>query len=673
MTPEEQFDQAVKSYSQGNLGQAEKLLLDLDRHVPGHPEVQHLLGVIDFQSGRLAAAAQRLKEASRSKPDAPEVHDLLGVVLRRQGRNDAAIRSFRKALKVDRDFASAHYNLGNAYRDEKLFPDAAAHYGHAARLDPANANAAYNLGQCLFNLTRYEQAATAFGEAVKRAPQDAEAHVGLARTQMRLDNHAAAAAALSRARELAPDNVEILTLLNETLRRTSRHAEALKACEAGLALQSDSVELAVGKGAALQALGRQTEALECYRHAVSLTPENSDCQYLLASLLEMMNRTEEAKAICERHLPNHPDHVGLNCIAAKLQRRDGEIREAVSRLKAIPETTLRGSFAEAPLFYELGRLYNRLGRPGDAVESFTRANQVVAQDSDFVRQATSAALTYVHTLNDIYLDGSRVPDPQRGSDHQAPVFLIGFPRSGTTLLDQILGAHPDIQILEEEPTVSEVRNHLAKADPEYPAHILDIPDSDLPDLRRRYFDAVDAVIERRPGETLVDKIPFNTMEVGLLHRLFPDAKFIFAVRHPCDVCLSCFMQPFELNMMNANFTTLDDTVAFYEAVMRLWGTYREVLPIQVHQIRYEDLVDDLEGEARALLDFLELDWDAAVLDPAARARREAEIKTVSYDQVVEDIYDRAKYRWRTYERTLAPFLPRLAPFIKEFGYTDGDD
>jgi hypothetical protein len=159
----------------------------------------------------------------------------------------------------------------------------------------------------------------------------------------------------------------------------------------------------------------------------------------------------------------------------------------------------------------------------------------------------------------------------------------------------------------------------------------------------------------------------NTIDIGLIHRLFPDARIILALRHPCDVVLSGFMQPFQPNAAMIHFATLADTARFYAQVMELWQAYRAVLPLDVAVIRYEDLVADVAGEARRLLDFLNLPWDDAVLQYAEHARSRA-IATPSYHQVVQPIYRRSVGRWRNYGFAFADILPVLVPALAAFGY-----
>ena len=253
---------------------------------------------------------------------------------------------------------------------------------------------------------------------------------------------------------------------------------------------------------------------------------------------------------------------------------------------------------------------------------------------------------------------------------ESPVFFIGFPRSGTTLLEQVLSSHPRVQTLEEKRTVSELVNLIAAWAGGYPSALATLSAADIAQLRAAYFQVVDQALRRQPGRILIDKLPLNILKIPVIQRVFPHAKFIVSVRHPCDVCLSCFMQSFELNSAMANFLTLEDTTAFYVKVMALWQKCLRVLPLDYHLVRYEDLVERFEHETRRVLEFIGVGWDDAVLGYAEHARRRETIATPSYHEVTEPIFQRAKYRWHHYAKELEPYMRRLAPYIEYFGYRD---
>jgi hypothetical protein len=260
-------------------------------------------------------------------------------------------------------------------------------------------------------------------------------------------------------------------------------------------------------------------------------------------------------------------------------------------------------------------------------------------------------------------DAASGDSPPSAAGRRAPVFLVGFPRSGTTLLDTLLMGHSGVHVLEEEPILQRVGEALGDFE-RLPA----LEQEEIERLRALYFAELDAFDPDANGKTVIDKLPLNILGAPLIHRLFPEAKLILALRHPCDVVLSCFMQNFDLNDAMANFLDIGDAARLYDLVMTFWTRARALLPLDVHEVRYEALVEDKEREMRALVDFLGLPWEERLLDHEGTALRRGPIVTPSYAQVVQPIYRRAAGRWERYRDQLAPVLPLLAPWAEKMGY-----
>ena len=249
--------------------------------------------------------------------------------------------------------------------------------------------------------------------------------------------------------------------------------------------------------------------------------------------------------------------------------------------------------------------------------------------------------------------------------------MVGFLRSGTTLLDQILDSHPRVQVMEERLALEAVEQAIQAGPAGYPGALPGLTDNDLEKLRKLYFTEVDKQFSRSPGQLFVDKRPLNTAHLPLIQRLFPAARIIFACRHPCDVVLSNFMQYYNLTDAMANFFSLGDTVHLYQQLMTLWFDCSELLDLNFHTVRYESLVSDTEAELQKLFAFLEIDWDESVLDFHQRAAEKDIINTPSYEQVTRPIYAEARYRWHRYRQQLEPFLEELEPFSRKLGYPEG--
>tara|TARA_R110000772_G_scaffold49123_1_gene112344 strand:+ start:49687 stop:51663 length:1977 start_codon:yes stop_codon:yes gene_type:complete len=656
MDPEQQFQAAAQMYQSGDFLGAEAGLTALALTLPNNPNVLHLLSLTQLRQDKADAAADNLKKLTDLVPGSAEAHDLLGCALRQSGRVNAAIRHFRKALDISPDAANIHYNLGNAYRDDRQIPLAAKHYKQAIDLDPNNLNALFNLGQCHYNLENLDQAAAILQRVVDRAPNDLEARVLLARALYLSKRYALTRKALEDALALTQDVPEVLSFYAEVTAMMGDFRTAVEYYDLLLTKRPGDPEVLRAKAAALRAMGDTEGALDHYRMAVQAAPDDPANRVALGILLERMNRPDDAWAEITPVLDQHPGDPALNLVAARLEQRAGDHGKALARLNGLDPAMRDASPALGDIRFEMSMLYERLNRPGDAVENFELGNAFLARDAQAVAMFRARSAEYLERLKRAYDGpaarpaGNIVP----GGDG-TPVFLVGFPQSGEALLERVMNAHPGIQVLQEQAALSVVRDHLLARGDNFPANLFDISDTDLATLRVIYFQAVDRAVTRDPDALLIDTLPLNILDAGLIHRLFPDAKFILAQRHPCDVCLDCFTHPFAMNDGTVHFTRLDDTVGFYEQVMSLWQTQRETLALNVHEVRHEDLVAGHEQTARKLLEFLGVSWDDGILAPLAAANGVA----------------MPAGRWRTFEIHMAPYQQHLRPFLKGFGYADG--
>jgi len=258
---------------------------------------------------------------------------------------------------------------------------------------------------------------------------------------------------------------------------------------------------------------------------------------------------------------------------------------------------------------------------------------------------------------------------QPDDGYPAPVFLTGFPRSGTTLIDQILNSHSGIITLGERPTLTKISEDFFFSTKK-PIAFAELTDMEVKRYRADYWQRVHRLTGgTEANRTVVDRMPLYFVYLPIIQRLFPEAKVMVMIRNPLDVCLSNFAQDYVLTPFMLHFLTLEGTADFYSAVMQFYLLCRSVLPLQYIQVRYEDLIEDLGGEAKRMLQFLGLEWEEGLLDYQKTAQQRL-IKTPSYDQVVQPLYKKAIDRWRNYAEFLEPVIPKVASCLKEFGYKE---
>jgi tetratricopeptide (TPR) repeat protein len=436
--------------------------------------------------------------------------------------------------------------------------------------------------------------------------------------------------------------------------------EGLKLCLAFAAEHPDDVLVRVTIARLHDLLGRPEQALESLGEALRLDPAHAPALVALAQLHERQNRLDESAAAIAQLERLDSDLVQLPLLRARLAYRRGDFATALELARASPEVSDPGSRAQL-----IGQICDRMGDAASAFEAFVEMNRDLGIAPE-VAEARGTAYRQLLARRMRLATRRWVRGWTRStyrSDAREPVFIVGFPRSGTTLLDTLLMGHPDVCVSEEKPMLDAVARSIGGYE-----RIAELDEGDLETLRNLYFAQAAEHVPDLGGRLLVDKQPFAMVEAPLIHRLFPSARFLFVQRHPCDVVLSCFITRFEPAGALVNFTTLKGAATLFDEMMRFWGQCRTILPMIVHRVRYERLVEDAEPEMRALMAFLGLEWDAAILDNRGTAKDRGFINTPSYAQVAEPLYDRSIGRWERYREQMQPVLPILAPWAQRFGY-----
>ncbi len=421
----------------------------------------------------------------------------------------------------------------------------------------------------------------------------------------------------------------------------------------------------------LRLRGKMADAAVLLRRAVARRPDSVDTAATLAAVLEAVNALDEAAEVAGAVLAQRPDHRAGNLVSAIL-RRAGRIDESRARLEKLLATGPPPAMAASAQFH-LGLAHDRLGDADAAFAAFLRGNAAQAQLPD---AAGAKPERFMERLgrNREYFTATRVAGWERTAADDGrpdPVFFVGFPRSGTTLMEAMLDAHPAVATTGERSPLREVRRRLIDRHTRaaYPECIGVMAAAQVAEARGWFWEHADVAIGAARSRRLVDKLPLNIVELGLAARLFPGAAVVMACRDPRDTVLSCFMQEFELNDAMAHFSTLDGAATLYAAVMDLWIQYRERLGLPVLEYRYEDLIAEPEETARAVVEFIGVPWSDAVLKYRDSGAAHS-IDTPSRAAVAEPLSARSIGRWRGYETHLRPVLPMLERFVRAFGYDE---
>ncbi len=462
--------------------------------------------------------------------------------------------------------------------------------------------------------------------------------------------------------------------LADTLAAANRPDLALAAWERASGLVRPSAATLCGKARALQSLGRPGEATASFEAAVALDPDSFEAGFGLATLAFEAGNLDLAAHQMARVETSHGGRPGTMWLAARLAVARGELERArnlAQRLLASPGLDEAGR-AEALLLQS--EVLDRLGEPASAFAA--------AREGKVIQRRLFAGRAAGHESETAKLRRLRTwfqaadPEPWRAVPPRGPpqgpsgveghVFLVGFPRSGTTLLEQALAGHPRVLALEEAPTLADQYQQFLRDDDGL-ARLARIGAREAEVWRGHYWQAVrNHGVEPR-GRVFVDKAPAGTLNLPLIARLFPQAKVLFAVRDPRDVVLSCAMNAFQMNSLTYAFTDLGDTAACYGACMALADVYRALLPLEVMEVRHEGLVEDFPGQLAVIAAFVGLSFDPAMTAVATTALARP-VRTPSAVQVRAGLNRRGLARWRAYAAELAPVRETLAPWVERFGY-----
>lgn len=475
---------------------------------------------------------------------------------------------------------------------------------------------------------------------------------------------------LERAEALSPKDPAIVNALGLCLANLGRMEEALTRFQTCAVLAPTFVPARYNCGWALEELGALEKAREAFEEATRLDPNAPAPLARLASLAARRGQWNEARRLAEATLRLAPDHPAAVIALADAERAQKEFAPARTRLKALIASPQAGERDRATALGLLGDVLDAEGSHREAFAAYAQSNahfQRLFEENAAV-QAEMPMRDYVAWLLKsfetpwprvfISREASRTPKP--------PVFVLGFPRSGTTLVEEILACHPDVATTGEKDALSGIVRALF-ASPIQLERLRGLDEEGLAPYRQQYRDALGRMGINADAPVIVDKQPFNAIRLPLIAKLFPGAKIVFCLRDPRDVVLSCFRRRFNFNAANVEFLSLDRTAGLYDMVMRLWVRYGELFPLPTLTLRNEDIVADFDGQIRALCDFVGLGWVDALRDFANRSRVR-DVATPSATQIQQGLERRGIGQWRRYAPEMAPVLPVLAPWVERFGY-----
>jgi tetratricopeptide (TPR) repeat protein len=443
-------------------------------------------------------------------------------------------------------------------------------------------------------------------------------------------------------------------------------------------LASKDASMLILLGQQYHQLRRLDKARACFEHAAAADVSSIPAQLSLADWFEREHRLDDAWACVESCAARHPQNAHVLCVKAQLLHRQGRNAEAETLLRDLLKIGPQDLNVAYAVRHQLAVVLDALGQYAEAMQQLHEAKAALRQTTDVARMELDydradqrrrelLAALKPETILRWRREGTGPPARPRLA------FLGGHPRSGTTLLEQILDAHPAIAAFDESPAfVHEILEKLAPLNATAPLTVNALnalTASRRADYRQRYLKSLLRENMNQPEvEVLLDKNPSPTASLHLWLRIFPDLKVLIALRDPRDVVVSCFFQKQMLNATNANFLSLERTAKHFADLMDVWLRLRELGNFDWLESRYEDLVNHLESEGRRVTEFLGLSWHARQASYHEETRKKF-VFAPTYHDVTRPIHAQAVGRWQHYAEALAPIEQRLAPYCRAFGYS----
>jgi tetratricopeptide (TPR) repeat protein len=623
---------------------------------PDYPEARVNLALALQGLGRLDEAVEQFRHALRLRPGFAAAHNGLGTLLREQGHPDEALEHLHLAVMHDPNLAMAHSNLGQLLLDRGRAEEALPHCREAARLQPDLAAAHNNLGNVLRALDRLVEARAAYTEALRLDPDMATAIANLGLSLHREGQLGDALPWMQQAVELEPDNTGWWENLGDLRMDQDEYAAAATCYERVLASKPERAATHNSLGWALQEQGRLTEAVERFRTALRLDPDSGGAQLNIGGVHEEKGELAEAEAAFRAALHIQPRFALAHARLATLRRGQLPDTDLAALEERLADPKVSGE-ARAHLLFGLAQVLDSRGDYARAGDCLREANGLALEHARLRHRDYDPALHEQFVDNMLAASDAAFFTRTAGGgvNSRRPVFVFGLPRSGTTLIEQVLASHSRIhgagELVLVRRSFDSIPTILERS--EWPVHCL--PHLDAGTVHRLAEQHLEWLRDHDGGqaERIVDKMPDNYMYLGLMTAMFPNAVLIHCRRDLRDVAVSCWMTNFRSIRWANDLVHIATRFSQYRRVMDHW---RSVLPATIHEVTYEETVSDLEGVARRLVASCGLEWEPACLD-FHRTRRT--VRTASVTQVRQPIYTQSVARWKHYEHALAELFARL--------------
>ncbi len=558
-------------------------------------------------------------------------------------------------------------NLAIQSHKEKKITKAISLYKKVIASNPKSSKAIYNLALLYLQSNDHKNSLKFFFKFIKLNPKNSDAYndIGLIYYQNKeldkaLDN-------ISKSLELNPYNGNANKNLGLIYYNLKQYSEAEKYLTRAFKLNPKSYETYLNLKK-IYKINDKFENLEnLYLRTIALNPNYINAYIDIMDLYERKNEEKKLTNIIKKTETVFDEHNFVNLFKGKIFFKKNNFDQVISLLEPL---TFKQETLEQSKCMILAKSFDKKNNIEKAFYYFSKMNKISLRNKNKNIDKNNFITLIDKRIN--FFKKNRVknwPECNINVNYNDPVFMIGFPRSGTTLLDTILRGHPKVEVIEEKPIIYNVLENLQKITKGNFSNLYKLKTKDILSLREVYFhQRLQYTKKNEKGKIYIDKFPLNIIYTAEIIRIFPDAKFIFSLRNPYDCILSCFMQDFYLNDAMSNFLDINDCSFLYNKVMKLWSQYFEIFQFDKHFIKYEDLVTNFDNSLNKVLEFLNLDWSDEITNYQNTAKKRNIISTPSYNQVIKPIYKEAINRWIRYENKLQGIKPLIDPWVKKYNY-----
>jgi len=639
------IQQGIQLIQNHRLEDADKYFRKILKKYPKQPDALHLLGVVCAQLGKKSKAVKLITKAIKFNPTAGIYHRNLGLILSETGNKNKAIFCLKKAILLDDKDAQSHNDLGVLYSSSGRVDDAIKEFQHSVDKDPRNFLAYTNLGDHLLLIGDVKLSVDSFKSAIQLNPRFADAYNGLGNAYRLLGKWDEAAAYYNKAIEVDPKHKDAYNSLGNLLREQQKTIEAIKLYRQAIEIDPQHKDAYNGLGNALRETGEIKKAVSMYMRAIEIDPNNDVAYNNLGNSLSDQGDINGAIAAYYKSIEINPEYAEAYRHLANVKK----YAEDDPDIRLIESLYMKNGVSDEQrmhLCFALGKIYEDIGEYYRSMDFIQNGNQLKRSLIDYSKSEEQFLFdeiieTFSKRLFSHYDDSGCLND--------TPIFILGMPRSGTSLVEQIIASHPLVYGGGELNNLPKLEKNICSdlADSSYPRCVESLDMSVIYNIGEEYIDSIrkNTMIER----FVTDKMPLNFLRIGLIKLILPNAKIIHCMRDPMDNCLSIYKNYFPRSYKWSY--DMSELGGYYKSYLKIMEHWRDVLPECFYDVSYERLVSDQYEETKKMLDYCDLQWSDSCLSFHKTKRV---VGTASNAQVRNPIYNDSVNLWRKYEKELEP-------------------